>query len=606
LTSKEDHHHRDRDHRGDRDRDPYRPSSSTPASLSAGSTASIDSFVPVFGGLEDDGGGGADGPSWLRPEKNGAPSRLSSSSPPDPYLSDRRRPSWARDADAPLLSPLSSAQPEGAAAGGGAPAAAAPRGTAAAASFSRLAEDGGLAFRIRQERIGRALGSLDPLEPRRVDGSGDEDEDGDASGSSHSGFPSPADFQSSFFTAESLQGEDVEGEGPDLAEDDSDLDSSPSPSPPGAQRRGGGVRGRPPRYLGGIPTPVVRRIEQQQQQRREEDRRRRAEARSDRGLWADEDHGEGASAESPSRTDGDEAARLSLSSSSPRTADADAAGVAIRSAPSQSDSERDRRAIQSVLYCRGIVRLRSEASPDWTVGSAAAAAAAARSPLPSLAAARAHLSLGEALLGVHDYPEACKSFQSAYRIFSAHAAGQRDGERRHALSLALCMERMGTATAMLAASAPQDADPDAAGPSSSSTSLLGRSYTVHLEAFRLRCLHLGPHHVDAVASLNMIAKLHALNNDWPEAQRCLWQVYWARARAFGELHPSCAVSAHDVANVFCHLGLWDDASNFYSVASHAYDTLELPATNPAVRKLRRDMERLERLQQRQVYNDALR
>jgi hypothetical protein len=113
------------------------------------------------------------------------------------------------------------------------------------------------------------------------------------------------------------------------------------------------------------------------------------------------------------------------------------------------------------------------------------------------------------------------------------------------------------------------------------------------EAFQIRRQELGVWHVDTVDTMNRIAMVHALANNFPEARRCYWEVFWVRKGIFGAQHPGVAIAAHDLANAFVNLGSLEDGSNFYQIAMEIFDRMELPSGNPAVSKLLRDMKQLE-------------
>lgn len=195
----------------------------------------------------------------------------------------------------------------------------------------------------------------------------------------------------------------------------------------------------------------------------------------------------------------------------------------------------------------------------------------------SRSTAEALVNLGRLRLAAAEYTEAQKAFQLAYRVY---AKGNRP------LGTASAMIGVGEAASREAA---ELVEPDR-------TEAMQRAYTVLLEAFRLRQRHLGSHHPDTVDCLNLIARLHVVYGDHVEAQRCYWQVYWVRLAIFGPRHPSPAVAAHALANVFYHCSALEDASNFYQIAMEVYDTMNLPSENPAVKRLIADMKRLERVQ----------
>jgi len=183
----------------------------------------------------------------------------------------------------------------------------------------------------------------------------------------------------------------------------------------------------------------------------------------------------------------------------------------------------------------------------------------------------AYVQCGIAHYHAKDYVSAQLSFQAAYRIF-------RDLHRP--LGIAVAMERMGMA---IMASSPDDMDS------------LQRAYTVLLEAFRIRQSHLGSWHPDTVDCMNWIGKVHMLCNNLQEARRCYWQVFWVRRAIFGSDHPSCAVAAHDLANLYFKLGRIQDANNFFQIALEVYEKLKLSHDNPSMARLIRDLKRLHRI-----------
>jgi tetratricopeptide (TPR) repeat protein len=129
---------------------------------------------------------------------------------------------------------------------------------------------------------------------------------------------------------------------------------------------------------------------------------------------------------------------------------------------------------------------------------------------------------------------------------------------------------------------------------------LSRAYDLLLESFRLRQEHLGKLHADTVNTLNQLARFHRRSGNLQESCRLLVQVYHARKQIFGSLHPSCAVAAHDLANVLVQLHQLDEAKKFYRVAVTIYEKMHVPVENPAVAKLMKDLHQIERVGKRIV------
>jgi tetratricopeptide (TPR) repeat protein len=184
----------------------------------------------------------------------------------------------------------------------------------------------------------------------------------------------------------------------------------------------------------------------------------------------------------------------------------------------------------------------------------------------NLETADAYMELGQAELQVRDYTAAKSSFQLAYCMFRRF--------RKH-VAVAKALDCLGVTNSRCGAA------------------YLDKALELLQEAFQIRRQELGVWHVDTVDTMNRIAKVHALAENFPEARRCYWEVFWVRKAIFGAQHPSVAVAAHDLANCFVRLGSLEDGSNFYQIAMEIFDKMGLPSGNPAVSKLLRDMKQLE-------------
>jgi tetratricopeptide (TPR) repeat protein len=184
----------------------------------------------------------------------------------------------------------------------------------------------------------------------------------------------------------------------------------------------------------------------------------------------------------------------------------------------------------------------------------------------NLETADAYMELGLAELEVGDYAAAKNSFQLAYCAFRRF---------KKLVAVAKALDCLGVTHSRCGAA------------------YLDKALELLHEAFSIRRQELGVWHVDTVDTMNRIAKVHALADNFPEARRCYWEVFWVRKAIFGAQHPSVAVAAHDLANSFVQLGSLEDGSNFYEIAMEIFERMELPSGNPAVSRLFRDMKQLE-------------
>lgn len=189
----------------------------------------------------------------------------------------------------------------------------------------------------------------------------------------------------------------------------------------------------------------------------------------------------------------------------------------------------------------------------------------------NLETADAYMELGQAELQVNEYVGAKSSFQSAYCTFRRF---------RKYVAIAKALDCLGVAN------------------SRGGAACFDQSLELLQDAFWIRRQKLGVWHVDTVDTMNRIAMVHALAENFSEARRCYWEVFWVRKAIFGAQHPSVAVAAHGLANSFVKLGSLEDGSNFYHIAMEIFDKMGLPSENPAVSKLLRDMKQLEQVHRR--------
>lgn len=188
----------------------------------------------------------------------------------------------------------------------------------------------------------------------------------------------------------------------------------------------------------------------------------------------------------------------------------------------------------------------------------------------SLQAAEAMIELGNAHLRIGEFDVAAESFENARHVYS---------EMKRPLGVAKTLFRLG---AVCLAMGGED---DARG-----------AVDLFLEALWIRHDNLDPWHVDTIETMNQLGHAYRQSNDLENARKCFWQVFWIRRAIFGGCHPGVAIAAHDLANTLFCTGAIDDARNFYQIAMGVYEDMDLPFKNPSVVRLRRDMQRVDRVE----------
>ena len=116
------------------------------------------------------------------------------------------------------------------------------------------------------------------------------------------------------------------------------------------------------------------------------------------------------------------------------------------------------------------------------------------------------------------------------------------------------------------------------------------------EALKLRKEELGPWHVDTVSTLQNLAKLLLLTGHPARAAVHYVEVVHLRRAIFGPNHPSTAVTAHCLGNAYLQAHDTVAAEIWYHHALQIYNAMRLPNDNPAVSKLLRDRQQLERVE----------
>ena len=184
----------------------------------------------------------------------------------------------------------------------------------------------------------------------------------------------------------------------------------------------------------------------------------------------------------------------------------------------------------------------------------------------------AWMDLGHAQFRQGEYKAAAGTFATAVRLTQA----------RGGLPAAQALHFQGTAT-----SRAETADKPA---QAQALSLLER-------ALQIRQAQLGADHPDTVATQNSMAWVYYYSQQHRQASETFWYVFWKRQALFGPRHPAVAVAATDLARTFRKLNRDSDAQNFYSIALQIYDQMHVPSSNPAVQRVRQELNALELAQQ---------
>jgi tetratricopeptide (TPR) repeat protein len=131
------------------------------------------------------------------------------------------------------------------------------------------------------------------------------------------------------------------------------------------------------------------------------------------------------------------------------------------------------------------------------------------------------------------------------------------------------------------------------------TPLMRKAQQILYQAFAIRFHKLGVWHVDTVETYNKLASVHLHLGELKEACQAYQQVLLVRRAIFGCSHPSVAISAHSLANVYYKLQMEHESMHWYQVALVIYEEdLQLSHHHPTVAKLLKDRARLDLLSQR--------
>lgn len=117
-----------------------------------------------------------------------------------------------------------------------------------------------------------------------------------------------------------------------------------------------------------------------------------------------------------------------------------------------------------------------------------------------------------------------------------------------------------------------------------------------VEALEIRKEELGPWHVDTVDTLQHLGSLCLALGHPDKATSHYLEVINLRKAIFGPHHPSTAVTAHCLGNAYLQSHDTMAAGVWFEYSLNIYNELNIPDDNPAVARLLRDRERLDRVE----------
>ena len=192
---------------------------------------------------------------------------------------------------------------------------------------------------------------------------------------------------------------------------------------------------------------------------------------------------------------------------------------------------------------------------------------------------QAWMDLGHAQFKHSEYGAAADTFAKAVQLT----------QRRGGLPAAMAWHFQGTALSRQAAAMRSRNAQDKA-------VILTRALNLLQQAYEIRQTALGADHPDTAGTQNSMAWVYYYQHEYSIASQTFWDVFWKRQAVFGPRHPAVAVAATDLARSFGKLQRTEDAHNFYSIALQIYDQMHVPPTNPAVQRLRQELQALEAAQ----------
>jgi len=187
-----------------------------------------------------------------------------------------------------------------------------------------------------------------------------------------------------------------------------------------------------------------------------------------------------------------------------------------------------------------------------------------------------HIRVGEGLLLLGTAHMRCKEYHEALKVFKSATLIFRSMYGDMHLGLARALNKLGLAASHLYATLTDSIAFEA----------LHESFTIRLEK-------LGPNHTDTIDSLNNIAGLNLRMKNYNAACKAYHEVYFRRQLIFGKRHPSVAITAHYLGEVYMKLAQLNCAKKYYTRAMDLYQRLELRDKNQSIQRLLHDISALE-------------
>lgn len=185
--------------------------------------------------------------------------------------------------------------------------------------------------------------------------------------------------------------------------------------------------------------------------------------------------------------------------------------------------------------------------------------------------AESFLSLGHAHMRLNEYAQAMDVFQTSCEIFKSL-----DGPTH--LSVARALDAFGLAALRFI---------------EGGTICLIQAKTALEEAFAIRFHNLGVWHADTVETFNKVGHAYLRLGRIREAAKACREVYLVRKAIYGDTHPSVAISAHGLANIYFRMRQLKEACYYFDVALDVYKSMRLSSRHPTMIRLQKDRERLE-------------
>lgn len=110
------------------------------------------------------------------------------------------------------------------------------------------------------------------------------------------------------------------------------------------------------------------------------------------------------------------------------------------------------------------------------------------------------------------------------------------------------------------------------------------------EALSIRYQTFGPFHVNTIETMNVLASLYFRLEALEDARDSFYEVLVLRQAVFGHHHPSVAVAAQNLGQVYAKLSEAGKARGYYCTALDIYRKMRIPSSNPSFISVAKDLE----------------